>query len=302
MIIFDGNLDFMAKGENKIMRRRLANAYLSSALSISLVLLLVGVATLLLVNTESVSDYFKENMKISVLMMPEVSESQALEYQAELDSLPFVRTTEFISRARGEQEMTEMLGSDFLSVFDASPIPVSVDLSLDAAYVSEDSLRIVSGLIAASPLVDEVVYQKSLVDALGANLAKISLVLGIFIALLLFISFVLISNTMRLNVHARRFTIHTMRLVGATKNFIRGPFLVNSALLGLFSALFSLLMLVGLLFVVRSQFSQLFTLFRLDLLLVTMGVVVASGVVICTVSTYFVVGRLVSLDKSELYY
>ena len=302
MIIFDGNLDFMAKGENKIMRRRLANAYLSSALSISLVLLLVGVATLLLVNTESVSDYFKENMKISVLMMPEVSESQALEYQAELDSLPFVRTTEFISRARGEQEMTEMLGSDFLSVFDASPIPVSVDLSLDAAYVSEDSLRVVSGLIAASPLVDEVVYQKSLVDALGANLAKISLVLGIFITLLLFISFVLISNTMRLNVHARRFTIHTMRLVGATKNFIRGPFLVNSALLGLFSALFSLLMLVGLLFVVRSQFSQLFTLFRLDLLLVTMGVVVASGVVICTVSTYFVVGRLVSLDKSELYY
>lgn len=292
----------MAYGENKIMRRRLANAYLSSALSITLVLLLVGVASLLLVNTDSVSDYFKENMKVSVLMMPEVSEDEAMAYCAELDSLPFVRTAEFISRARGEQEMTEMLGSDFLSVFETSPIPVSVDLSLDAAYVSDDSLQVVSARIGESPLVDEVVYQKSLVDALGTNLAKISLVLGIFIALLLFISFVLISNTMRLNVYARRFTIHTMRLVGATKGFIRGPFLLNSALLGLFSALASLLLLVGLLFLVRNHFSMLFTLFSLDMLLLTMGIVVVSGVVICVVSTYFVVGRLVSLDKSELYY
>ena len=292
----------MAKGENKIMRQRLANAYLSSALSISLVLLLVGVASLLLVNTDSVSDYFKENMKVSVLMMPEVSEARAMEFRSSLDSLPFVRGSEFISRAQGEREMAEMLGSDFLSVFESSPIPVSIDLSLDADYVSDDSLRVVGKRISESPLVDEVVYQKSLVDALGTNLAKISMVLGVFIALLLFISFVLISNTMRLNVHARRFTIHTMRLVGATKGFIRGPFLLNSALLGLFSALFSLLLLVGLLYVVRSQFAQLFSLFRLDLLLLTMGIVVVSGVVICVVSTYFVVGRLVSLDKSELYY
>ena len=292
----------MAKGENKIMRQRLANAYLSSALSISLVLLLVGVASLLLVNTDSVSDYFKENMKVSVLMMPEVSEARAMEFRSSLDSLPFVRGSEFISRAQGEREMAEMLGSDFLSVFESSPIPVSIDLSLDADYVSDDSLRVVGKRISESPLVDEVVYQKSLVDALGTNLAKISMVLGVFIALLLFISFVLISNTMRLNVHARRFTIHTMRLVGATKGFIRGPFLLNSALLGLFSALASLLLLVGLLFLVRNHFSMLFTLFRLDMLLLTMGIVVVSGVVICVVSTYFVVGRLVSLDKSELYY
>ena len=292
----------MARGENKMIRRRLANAYLSSVVSISLVLLLVGVASLLLVNTDSVSDYFKENMKVSVLMMPEVSDQQAMDYQAVLDSMPFIRGTEFISRARGEEEMAQMLGKDFLSVFETSPIPVSVDVTLDAAYVSEDSLQVVSRTIAASPLVDEVVYQKSLVDALSTNLARISLVLGVFIALLLFISFVLISNTMRLNVYARRFTIHTMKLVGATRSFIRGPFLVNSALLGLFSDLVAILMLLCLLYVLRSQFSQLFELFRLDLLLVAMGIVVVSGVVICVVSTYFVVGHLIRLDKSELYY
>ena len=292
----------MAKGENRMIRRRLANAYLSSVVSISLVLLLVGVASLLLVNTDNVSDYFKENMKVSVLMMPEVSDAQAMDYQAVLDSMPFIRGTEFISRAQGEQEMARMLGKDFLSVFETSPIPVSVDVTLAADYVSDDSLKVVSQRLSASPLVDEVVWQKSLVDALGANLARISLVLGIFIVLLLFISFVLIGNTMRLSVYARRFTIHTMKMVGATKGFIRGPFLMNSALLGLFSSLVAILLLVGLLFLLRSHFPQLFTLFRLDLLLIAMGIVVVAGVVICLASTYIAVGRLVRLDKSELYY
>ena len=292
----------MAKGENRMIRRRLANAYLSSVVSISLVLLLVGVASLLLVNTDNVSRYFKENMKVSVLMMPEVSDAQAMDYQAVLDSMPFIRGTEFISRAQGEQEMARMLGKDFLSVFETSPIPVSVDVTLAADYVSDDSLKVVSQRLSASPLVDEVVWQKSLVDALSANLARISLVLGVFIVLLLFVSFVLIGNTMRLSVYARRFTIHTMKLVGATKRFIRGPFLLNSAVLGLFSALVAILLLVGLLFVLRSHFPQLFTLFRLDLLLIAMGIVVASGVIICVVSTFIVVGRLVRLDKSELYY
>ena len=275
----------MAKGENRMIRRRLANAYLSSVVSISLVLLLVGVASLLLVNTDNVSDYFKENMKVSVLMMPEVSDAQAMDYQAVLDSMPFIRGTEFISRAQGEQEMARMLGKDFLSVFETSPIPVSVDVTLAADYVSDDSLKVVSQRLSASPLVDEVVWQKSLVDALGAN-----------------ISFVLIGNTMRLSVYARRFTIHTMKMVGATKNFIRGPFLLNSALLGLFSSLVAILLLVGLLFLLRSHFPQLFTLFRLDLLLIAMGIVVVAGVVICLASTYIAVGRLVRLDKSELYY
>ncbi len=153
-----------------------------------------------------------------------------------------------------------------------------------------------------SPLVDEVVYQKSLVDALNANLSRISMVLGVFIALMLFISFVLINNTMRLNVFARRFTVHTMKLVGATRAFIRGPFLVRAAFLGLFSSVIALLMLVGILFFVRSEFSQLFEVFTPGGLLAVMGIVVGSGLAICVASTFFVVNKLVSLGKDELYY
>ena len=292
----------MGKGENNIISRRLANSYLSSVISISLVLLLVGIASLLLVNARSVSDYFKENMQVSVLMKQNVSEEAAMDFQKKLDRMRFIRSSEFISRDRGEQEMAELLGDDFLSVFETSPIPVSIDVTLGADYVSSDSLEMVKDEISLSPLVDEVVYQRSLVDTLNANLSRISLVIGVFIALLLFISFVLINNTVRLNVYARRFTVHTMRLVGATKAFIRGPFLVQSVFQGLFSAFIAIIALLAILFVIRKEFLQLFSIFRLELLLVVMGIVLVSGVLICFVSTWFVVGKLVSLKKDELYY
>ena len=292
----------MSAGENKLIKRRLAGAWISSVISITLVLFLVGVASLLLVNAKSVSDYFKENVQISVLMKQDVSEEDAMDFASSLDSRPYIKGTRFISKAEGTKEMADMLGEDFLNVFETAPIPVSVDVNLKAEYVSPDSLEVVRKEIAGSPLVEEVVYQQSLVDKLNTNLAKISLVLAVFVALLLFISFVLINNTVRLNVFSKRFTIHTMKLVGATKSFIRGPFLGQSVFQGLFSALLAILMLLGALFIVRKEVSQLFEVFSLDLLLVVLGIVVVSGVVICLVSTYLVVGKLVSLPKDELYY
>ena len=287
---------------NKIIRRRLANAYLSSVISISLVLLLVGIASMLLVNAKSVSDYFKENMQVSVLMKQTVSEDAAMKYQDGLNKERFIKSSVFVSKEQGKREMADMLGDDFLDVFETSPIPVSIDVTLNAEYVSADSLEVVKEVIVKSPLVDEVVYQRSLVDALNANLSRISFVLAIFIALLLFISFVLINNTVRLNVFSKRFTIHTMKLVGATRSFIRAPFLIQSVFQGIFAAFIAIIVLVAMLFVVRSEFAQLFEVFRLELLLVVMGIVLVSGVVICFVSTYFVVGKLVGLSKDDLYY
>ena len=292
----------MAKEERGIIGRRLKSAYLSTVISISLVLLLVGIASLLLVNAKSVSDYFKENMQISVMLKQNVGEKAAKDYLLDLSSERYIKSAEYISVEQGEREMAELLGQDFLDVFESSPIPVSIDVTLKADYVSADSLEVVKSEISASPLVDEVVYQPSLVEALNANLSRISLVLGVFIALLLFISFVLINNTIRLNVYAKRFTIHTMKLVGATRSFIRAPFLLQSAFQGVFSAMIAILGLIGLLFLMRSELAQLFEIFSLELLLAVMGIVLASGLLICLVSTYFVVNKLVSLDKSDLYY
>lgn len=292
----------MGREENGIISRRLRNAYMSTVISISLVLLLVGIASLLLVNARTVSDYFKENMQITVMLKQDVSEKRAKDFLLDLGSERYIKSTEYISVEQGEKEMAAMLGDDFLDVFESSPIPVSIDVTLKADYVSADSLDMVKTEISRSPLVDEVVYQPSLVEALNANLSKISLVLGVFIILLLFVSFVLINNTIRLNVYARRFTIHTMKLVGATRAFIRAPFMVQAVFQGIFSAMIAILGLIGLLYFIRNEVAQLFRIFSLDLLLVVMCIVLAAGVLICMSSTYFVVNKLVSLNKDDLYY
>ena len=291
----------MQNPTNRLIRRRLFGAWVSTVISISLVLLLVGVASILLLNARSVSDYFKENLQVSVLMKQDVTEEQALQYQSSLAQVPGVKATTFISREQGIEEMANMLGRDFLDVFSTAPVPVSIDVNLEAAYVSTDSLEVVREALSASPLVDEVVYQTSLVEALNANLQKIGLVLGVLILLLLFISFVLIGNMVRLNVFSRRFTIHTMQLVGATRGFIRAPFIGQSALQGLFAALVAIALLVAGLFILRREFVQLFEIFQLRTLLITMGIVVVSGVVICVASTWIVVGRLVRFDRDQLY-
>ena len=153
----------MSTADNRLMRRRLANAYLSSVISISLVLLLVGVAAMLLVNAKGVSNYFKENMQVTVMMKDAVSEEDALDYQVRLEKARYIRNTVFVSKEQGRREMADMLGDDFLDVFETSPIPVSIDVTLKADYVSADSLEMVKNEIAKSPLVDEVVYQTSLV-------------------------------------------------------------------------------------------------------------------------------------------
>ena len=236
------------------------------------------------------------------MMKQTVSDEEALEFRDDLEKERFIKSTVFISREQGERELADQLGDDFLDIFETSPIPASIDVTLNADYVSADSLEVVKGEIAASSLVDEVVYQKSLVDALNANLNRISMIIAVFVALLLFISYVLINNTVRLNVFARRFTIHTMKLVGATRSFIRAPFLVQSAFQGVFAAFIAIIALLAVLYFMRSGFEQLFEIFRLDLLLAVMGIVIVSGLAICLLSTWFVVNKLVSLKKDELYY
>ncbi|MBQ6556262.1 MAG: permease-like cell division protein FtsX [Bacteroidales bacterium] len=292
----------MAKEENKIIRRRLRNAYASSIISISLVLLLIGIAALLIVNARSVSDYFKENMQLSVILKPDVSDEDALSYQKSVETLPFIKGTRLVTREEGAAELAGMLGDDFLSVFETSPVPVSLEITLQADYVAPDSVAFVRRTLSASDKVEEVEYQQSLVETLNANLAKISLVLGVFILLMLFISFVLINNTVRLGVFSRRFTVHTMQLVGATRRFIRKPFMNGALLQGLVSSVLALVALAGVLALLRRSFPQMFAVIELRSLLIVAGTVIVCGVAICLLSTYLVVNKLVSLDKDRLYY
>lgn len=292
----------MSKRENKLLRRRMVNAYLSSVISISLVLLLVGAAALLAVNVGGVSRYLKENMKISVIFNQEVTGEQAEKYAGTASLLPYVKDVRVVSREEGEKELAKMLGEDFLSVFETSPVPVSADVSLKAEYVVADSLALVVKALSASPLVDEVDSRQGLVEALDTNLTKISAVFAVLIAVLLFISFALINNMVRLSVYARRFTIHTMKLVGATRSFITAPFLKAALVQGLVASVISTAALSGILYALNRSFPEFFSVLSRSSLLISAGIIFATGALLCTLSTYFVVGKLSEAPKDDLYY
>lgn len=291
----------MGKKESNILFRRLIHSYLSSVVSISLVLFLVGIAGIVAANAKGVSDFFKENIAVSAIMNVEVSEVEAGAVAKEFLKKRYVKAVDIVSKEQGVKEMKELLGEDFLSVFESNPIPVSLDIQVNAEYFSKDSLAMIQRELQMDPMVAEVVYQESLVDLLNANLEKIGLVLGVFILLLMFISFVLINNTVRLNVYSKRFTIHTMRLVGATKGFICRPFAGQAFFQGIISSSIAVLALIGVLYIVRNEFNQMFLLFDMKVLGIVLLGVIAIGILICLLSTIFVVRRLISLTNDELY-
>jgi len=291
----------MSKRES-ILHHRIVRSYLSSIVSISLVLFLMGIAGLLLANARSVADYFRENMRLSAMLNIEADEKDAAAAADEISRLYFVKGVNVISKEQGTEEMKKILGEDFLDVFSSSPIPVSIDVTLLSPFVNTDSLGMVRKQIEAIPTVKEVVCQESLISLLNSNIERIGLILGVFIILLLFISTVLISNTVRLNVYSKRFTIRTMRLVGATKAFITGPFVGQAFFQGLFSGSIAVLALLGIVYAVRREFYQLYTLFDLNILACVMAIVICSGIVICMVATSGTVRRLITLTTDELYF
>jgi len=280
---------------------RMAGAYISSLISISLVLLLVGVAATISVNAGSVSDYFKEHLQVSVLLCQEATEAGAEACRAQVADFPFVNTTRIVSKEEGTEELKKMLGEDFLEVFESSPVPISIDVTLAAEYVHPDSLEMVLSTLEELKLVDEVSCQKSLVEALNANLTKITSVLMVFIALMLFVSFVLIGNVIRISVFANRFSIHTMKLVGATRSFIRGPYLKFAVVQGLVASLLALLILGAGMTVLRRGFPELFDIFGAQAAVKSALVVTVCGVAICLISTFFTVNKLLSMSKDDLY-
>ena len=292
----------MGRNESNVLNRRLLRSYFSTIISISLVLFFIGMAGLLVLNARSVSNYFKENITVSVVLSVEASEDDASQLSEQISGYPFYKDSRIISKEEGVEQMKQMLGEDFLDVFEVNPIPVSLELQVAADYISTDSLARVEYVLSQYPVVEDVVYQQSMVELLNSNLERIGYVIGCFTLLLMFISTVLINNTVRLNIYAKRFVIHTMRLVGATKFFISRPFLGQAFFQGLIAGLIANVYLLVTLYIIRNEFNQLFTLLEPSALGLLITLVVALGVLICVVSTGFVVRSMISLNKDELYY
>ena len=292
----------MSKSEKSIIKGRLVRSYLLSLFTISLILFLMGAVLLLGVNGKAVSDYFKESVVVSLILKNSVQEGEAMQLIKKIEMRDGVKSVDYISKEQGQKEMEKILGSDFLDVFQANPIPISLDIKLKGEYVVSDSLAMISEEFSKEKLVEEVVYQDSLVETLNANLRKIGVVFAVVIAILLLISSVLISNTVRLNVYDKRFVVNTMRLVGATKSFIRKPFITKGLFQGLIASLLAVVALLITLYFAQKEFGQLFAIFDASLMLIVMAVLILVGVLICVVSTAISVNKIVSLNKDELYY
>ena len=291
----------MSQKQNKIIRRRLAGSYLSSVISISLVLLLVGAASFIVFNASAVGAYFREHIHVTVILKKDTPAVQAVAYQRRIEAEPFVKATHYVSVQEGEKELREMLGEDFLDVFETSPVPSSVEVTVRAAWMNPDSLLVVHKRLSDSPIVEEVDCRIPLVESVGVSFGKLGLAVLLVLALLVIISIALIANTVRLNLYANRFTIHTMQLVGASRSFIARPYVRRTVAQGLVGSLIALALIALAVYLVWSSHPEIYEIFTIPAFAATAAVVIAFGVVLCWLCGNAVVSKIVKLSNDELY-
>lgn len=292
----------MNKQGKKIIFKRLIQSYLSSVISISLLLVLVGLLGILAVNAKVISDYLKENIKLSVILNDDASSNEANDLLKILEIKPYVKKADFISKERGAQEMKKLLGEDFLGVFENNPLPYSIDVFIKSEYFASDSITSIKADINKCQGVKELVYQESLVDTISGNMKKAGLIFSSIIALLAFVSIVLINNTVRINIFSKRETIRTMKMVGAKRSYITAPFMIKAFYQGLISGLISVIVLSGMVYYVRGEFTQLFTIINVEYILLVLLAVLLLGILICMLSTLSVINKLISTPSDELFY
>ena len=291
----------MSQHEERYYRRRIATSQVTTIISITLVLFLMGLLGMILLHARMLSDYVRENIGFSITIRDGVKEAGTLELKKSLDGQYFVKSSEYIPRDKAAEKLKNELGEDFVGFLGYNPLLPSIDLRIKAPYANADSLRIIEKRLLANPGVKEVFYQKSLVDEINGNIEKISLILLVFSGILLFIAIVLINNTIRLAVYSRRFIIRSMQLVGATEAFIRRPMLVRSILQGFASAFMALLMLMGLTYVAIEQLPELLELQDPFMLIGLVGFIFILGATISWLSTWLAVRKYMRLRTDLLY-
>ena len=238
--------------EKSSNRGRVAGSYFMSLMSIALVLFLLGVFALLMLHAQILSNHLKENIGFEVVMNSKVKEDNILKLQKQLDAMPAVKSTEYITKEEAIRRLSEDLGEDFLQWLgnEENPLLPSIDVRFNADYANNDSIAALQAQLLKNTDVKEIYYQKSLVNVINQNIRRIGLALMIASLVLLIIAIILIRNTIRLSIYSKRFLVRSMQLVGATPAYIRRPFIRSGILQGFFGGLladaFLALLLYGL--------------------------------------------------------
>jgi len=292
----------MKKNNTGFSKTRLRSSYLTLVVSVSMVLFLLGILGVVLINAKGLSDYFRESLSFWVMLDDDAREADIRLLQKDLDAKTYVKSTEYVSKDEAAAKMKEELGEDFISFLGDNPLPPSIDVYLVSDYTNPDSVAKIEKYILEYPFVKEVYYQESLLYLINENVNKISVFLLVISLFLFLIALTIINNTIRLSIYSKRFIIRTMQLVGATRSFIRRPFLVQSTFHGFLAALISMILLMGLLYMIEKEFFMMFTFESTNLLILLGLAIIITGILINIVSTWFSVNRYLSISEDKLYF
>ncbi len=294
----------MAAKEEQYYKKRVNTAYFTSLISITLVLFTLGFLGLLIVHAKTLSNYIKENIGFEIIIKPGVKEAEVIRLQKHLDTRDYVKTTEYITKKEALNRLKKSLGNNFVNFFGKgdNPLLPSIDVRFNAAWANNDSISKIEKQMLAKPFVKEVYYQKSLVQEIDRNLNKITLVLLVLSGVLLMIAIALMNNSTRLTIYSKRFVIKSMQLVGATRGFIRRPFVWKGMLQGVYSAFIALALLTAVLVVVRENLPELTVIESFRLIGVVYIFVILLGMAVTGFSTFFAVNRYLDMNKHKLYF
>ncbi len=292
----------MAKPKPKRLRKRIFTSYLISTVSITLVLFLLGLLTLVYLNAGRLNDYVREKIGFTLVLSDELREADIQRLEKKLMAEPFAREVIYIDKETAAKKLQEDLGEDFKGFLGFNPLFASFEIKLVSAYTHADSLILLEKRILQLPQVKEVFYQRSLISVINENVRKISIFLLIFSILMLFVFSALINNTIRISVYSQRFIINNMLLVGATRSFVRKPFIRKSVHFAIYGAFLASLLLSALMLTYKKELSGVINTDDIIVLGIVIAVVFTAAVILAWISTYLAVNRFLKLKFDELFY
>jgi cell division transport system permease protein len=291
----------MSSSFDKFQKRRLISSYFSVVLSIFLVLFLLGTLGLFIINSKKLADDFKEKIAMTVFFKNEANDTILKSFGTELKRAPYAKSIVYVSKEEAAKQHTDIIGEDFLTFLGENPLQNSYDIHIKAAYVEKDSVAKIERQLRTNPMISDIVYDKQLVNLVNDNIKKVSMWILIISGVLTVIAVLLINSSLRLSIYSHRFIIKTMQMVGATKSFIRKPFVMRSVKLGMLGAILAILALIGLLSYVQTNFPDLGILDDKVLILLVFVAVFGFGVLITWLSTHFATQRFLNLRTDDLY-
>lgn len=276
--------------------------FITSSISTTLVLLLLGLVVFFVLGAHNLSIYVRENINFSVLISDDMKEADILKLQKKLDKEPFVKQTEYISKKQALKEQSEAMGTDPEEFLGYNPFTASIEIKLHSDYANSDSIAKIEKMIKKNTNIQDVLYQRELIDLVNDNIRNISLVLLVLAVVLALISFALINNTIRLAIYSKRFLIHTMKLVGASWGFIRRPFLRRNIWSGVLAGIMADAILMGTAYWLVSYEPELIRVITPEVMLLVSGSVLIFGVVITFLCAYLSINKYLRMKASTLYY